>query len=79
MSAERLSNRLEVRVLNDGVGLPSGWSLEDHDGLGLTLTRERIAGLHSDGTSQFELIRRLGEGTEVKISFPYRQKEGDAK
>ena len=29
----RLSNRLEVRVLDDGVGLPSGWSLEDHDGL----------------------------------------------
>ena len=75
VSARRLSNLLDVQIVDDGVGLPSDWSLDSRKGLGLTLTKERIAGLHPEGTSQFNLVRRPDGGTQVKISFPFRPVE----
>jgi signal transduction histidine kinase len=72
ISAERVENRIEIRVLDDGVGLPPGWQIETSAGLGLTVTRERIAGLYPDGTSRFVVRRRTGPGTEVEISLPLR-------
>jgi two-component system LytT family sensor kinase len=72
VSAERVENRLEIRVKDDGVGLPPGWQLETSVGLGLSVTRERIAGLHPDGASHFAVRRRAGGGTEVEISLPLR-------
>jgi signal transduction histidine kinase len=59
-------------VIDDGVGLPAGWTLENSTGLGLSVTRERIAGLHPNGSSRFEVGRRSGGGTEVEISLPLR-------
>jgi len=70
--AECLSGRLSIWVLDDGVGLPSGWSLEGQRGLGLSVTRERITALHPDGSGQFAIDRRAEGGTEVAISFPFR-------
>ena len=72
VSAERVENRLEIRVLDDGVGLPPGWRLETSAGLGLSVTRERIAGLHPNGASRFEVRPRATGGTEVEISLPLR-------
>jgi signal transduction histidine kinase len=72
VSAQQVANRLEIRVLDDGVGLPAGWRLDTAAGLGLSVTRERIAGLHPDGTSRFAVRRRGGGGTEVEISLPLR-------
>lgn len=72
VSAERLGNRLEIRVLDDGVGLPPGWAMETSPGLGLSLTRARIAGLHPNGSSRFAVRRRAGGGTEVEVSLPLR-------
>lgn len=72
VSAACVSDRLVVKILDDGVGLRPDWSMSDHAGLGLTLTRERIEGLHPDGTTHFALSRRPNGGTEVCISFPYR-------
>jgi len=77
ISAQRVENRLEIRVLDDGVGLPAGWALETSSGLGLSLTRERIAGLHPNGSSHFAVRPRAGGGTEVEISLPLRLMEGD--
>lgn len=70
VSARRSSGHLEIRVLDDGVGLPPGWALERSQGLGLTLTRDRIAGLHADDASQFVVRRRPAGGTEVAIRLP---------
>ena len=72
ISAERVDNRVEIRVLDDGIGLPQGWQLETSAGLGLTVTRERIAGLYPDGAGRFAVQRRAGSGTEVDISLPLR-------
>jgi two-component system, LytTR family, sensor kinase len=62
--------RLEIRVTDDGVGLPLGWALETSEGLGLSITRERIAGLHPNGASRFVVRNRVEGGTEVEISLP---------
>ena len=63
---------MEIRVLDDGVGLPPGWTLESSVGLGLSVTRERIAGLYPNGRGRFAVNRRAGGGTEAQISLPLR-------
>ncbi len=68
--------RLEIRVMDDGVGLPTEWTLENSTGLGLSITRQRIAWLHPDGNSGFTVQRREGGGTEVEISLPLRLAAG---
>lgn len=70
--AKPLGERLEIRVMDDGVGLPLGWRLEEAEGLGLSITRQRIAGLHPNGTSRFVMRNRIEGGTEVEVSLPLR-------
>jgi two-component sensor histidine kinase len=70
--AKPLGDRLEIRVLDDGVGLPLGWTLEESEGLGLSITRQRIAGLHPNSTSRFVVRNRTEGGTEVDVSLPLR-------
>jgi len=65
-------DRLEISVMDDGVGLPLGWTLEGSEGLGLSITRQRIAGLHPDGTSRFAIRNRAEGGTVVEVSLPLR-------
>ena len=72
VSAQRDGNRLDLRVLDDGVGLPPGWTLENSGGVGLSVTRQRVAGLYADGEACFSVNRRAGGGTEVEISLPLR-------
>ena len=72
VTAERGQNQVDIRVTDDGVGLPPGWTLETSCGMGLSVTRERIVGLHPDGNSRFSVRPRSGGGTEVEISLPLR-------
>jgi LytS/YehU family sensor histidine kinase len=78
ITAERLDHRVKIRVLDDGVGLPPHWSLEASAGLGLTVTRQRIAGLYPNGASQFLIRNREGGGTEVEIDLPFRVADEEA-
>ncbi len=78
ISARRLGNRLEIRVEDDGVGLPAGWALERSQGLGLSLTRARIEGVYPDGSSQFSVTRREGGGTTASILLPLRVNHEEA-
>jgi two-component system, LytTR family, sensor kinase len=78
ISAQRVKGQLEIRVVDDGVGLPPDWTLEASSGLGLSVTRERIAGLHPDGRSHFAVRRRVNGGTEAEISLPLRVIEEEA-
>jgi two-component system, LytTR family, sensor kinase len=72
VQAAPVNGSLEIRVLDDGVGLPPGWAVESSAGLGLSITRERIAGLHPNGNSRFTVHNRDQGGTEVEISLPLR-------
>ena len=84
VSARRIDDQLEIRVTDDGVGLPPGWKLEESAGLGLSVTRERIRGLHPEGGSSFA-VRRRGrngsdkiDGTEATILLPLRFREASS-
>src|SRR5215831_7007383 len=78
VSANRVGNRLDIRVVDDGVGLPVGWTLENSAGVGLSVTRQRVAGLYPDGETCFAVNRRVAGGTEVEISMPLRWTGKDA-
>jgi two-component system LytT family sensor kinase len=78
VSAQPVEGQLEIRVVDDGVGLPPGWTLESGAGLGLAVTRERVGGLHPDGGSRFMVRRRRDGGTEAVIRLPLRFKTEDA-
>ena len=71
VSARRVANDLVIRVIDDGVGLPAGWSLETSAGLGLSLTRDRLAGLYPNGAGRLEVRRRVEGGTEVEVTLPH--------
>jgi two-component system, LytTR family, sensor kinase len=73
VQAAPIEGRLEIRVLDDGAGLPPSWSMETSAGLGLSITRERIAGLHPNGASRFAVHSREDGGTEAEISLPLRE------
>jgi len=75
ISAERAQDKLHISVHDDGVGLPTSWSLQNQEGLGLSITRERIAGLHAGGSSHFSIHPRTERGTAVEIYFPLRLTE----
>lgn len=70
--AERGLSQVEIRVTDDGVGLPPEWKLETSSGTGLSVTRQRIVGLHPNGNSSFSVRPGSGGGTEVRISLPLR-------
>jgi two-component system, LytTR family, sensor kinase len=72
VSARRAGDRLRIVVVDDGVGLPPDWSLERSTGLGLSLTRDRIAGLYPGGLSGLDVRRRVEGGTAVEIFLPLR-------
>ena len=78
VSAKPVGERLEIRIRDDGAGLPPGWSLEAAAGLGLAVTRDRIAGLHPGGESRFAVRNREEGGTEVEISLPLQFVEEEA-
>jgi signal transduction histidine kinase len=83
VSARKLDDQIEIRVQDDGVGLPPGWTLESSSGLGLSVTQERIKNLHPNGESSFAVRPRGNGGAEVDIFLPLRvpdqrDREGDA-
>ena len=78
LSARKVKDRLEIRVQDDGVGLPAGWTLDSSAGLGLSMTRERVKSLHPNGESSFAVRPRRDGGVEVDILLPLRVQNGDA-
>jgi len=70
VSARRVADQVEIRVIDDGVGLPPGWTLDGARGLGLSVTRERLSTMYPDGASTFAVAPRAGGGTEATIVLP---------
>jgi len=69
--ARRTAGQLQIRVLDDGVGLPANWRKETSTGLGIRVTCERLAALYPDLGEQALMIQpRPGGGTEVAICLP---------
>lgn len=78
VEAREEQSRLVVRVLDDGVGLPTGWTLDSSPGLGLAVTEERIRVLHPNGLSHFTVRPRAIGGTVVEIALPLQVAEEES-
>lgn len=72
LTAERQGERLELRVLDDGIGLPDDWRLEDCTGVGLKNTAARLQQLYADA-GKLELRNRASGGVEACLSLPLRK------
>ena len=72
VTAEPVNAKLAIRIADDGAGLPPGWSLEKSTGLGLSVTRERIAGLYPNDEGSFVIKGREEGGTLVEIVLPLK-------
>ncbi|MGH9940068.1 MAG: sensor histidine kinase, partial [Blastocatellia bacterium] len=71
LSARRSNGRLELRVCDDGVGLPEGWRLANNKGLGLLNTEARLRQLYGADFA-LEVRNREQGGVEVLLSIPLR-------
>ncbi|MGI4747145.1 MAG: sensor histidine kinase, partial [Janthinobacterium lividum] len=76
IDARRAGGQLEIGVVDDGVGLPPGWAGASGSGVGLSITRERVLGLHPVGEARFAIGPGENGGTEVTMSFPVRLAPG---
>lgn len=70
LTAKRCGDTVEIRLADDGVGLPPNWRIEDCVGQGLTITRERLAALFPNQAAQFMIEARPGGGTVVRVVIP---------
>jgi len=70
VSAQRVGGKVDIRVIDDGVGLPPDWQMETSQGLGLSVTRERLLAMYPAGSSDFTVARLAGGGTEARITLP---------
>jgi two-component system, LytTR family, sensor kinase len=73
ISAQLIDDHLRIEVVDDGVGLPADWRIENGSGLGLRVTRERLEALYPTTTDRFAICRRDSGGTEVIIHIPVRR------
>ena len=77
IEAGREGDRVVLRVEDDGAGLPEGWRLEDHGGIGLLNTARRLAALY--GADQHFSVESLPDaGVRVRISLPLRTVPADS-
>lgn len=72
ITAWRAGERLEIRVRDNGVGLPEGGLSGNRLGVGLSVTRERVESFRPVGTGQMTIRTRPEGGTEVTLSLPLR-------
>jgi two-component system LytT family sensor kinase len=74
VSAQRTADALQIKVIDDGVGLPGGWRMEACGGLGVRVTRERLEALYPEPSRQsFMISRRATGGTEVSVCIPLKR------
>ncbi|MGH9628813.1 MAG: sensor histidine kinase [Bryobacteraceae bacterium] len=72
LSACRAGDRLMLEVEDDGVGLPEGWRLEDHAGVGLSNIARRLEELYGS-EHKFVVGNRAGGGVRVEVALPFRR------
>ncbi len=70
VTAEIRAGELWIRVDDDGAGLPADWNLAHSEGLGLSVTRQRLNGFYPGGKSSFDVRPRNGGGVEVELRIP---------
>jgi two-component system LytT family sensor kinase len=72
LSAWRAGENLRVRVRDNGPGLPPGWTLDEHIGIGLGNTRARLEQLYGKGAYSLAVTSDADAGTCADVTLPYR-------
>ena len=73
----REGGRLALSVEDDGAGLPAGWRLGDHGGVGLANTARRLAALYGSD-HRFEVgAGAEGRGVRVEVEVPFQEASGE--
>jgi signal transduction histidine kinase len=73
VTARRENDLLRISVEDDGVGLPANWTPGASEGLGLSVTRQRVTALDAAGLrTGFTIGPRPGGGARVDITLPYQ-------
>ena len=67
-----VKEQMHIDIIDDGLGLPSGWTIEKNAGVGLSTTRERIEALHPNGSGTLEIYPEKDGGTHVAIKLSLR-------
>ena len=70
---ERVGRDLVIRVSDDGVGLPAGFSLGGADGLGLTIVRALVV---SELSGTLRMESEAGTTVELRVPIPERTGSG---
>ena len=60
-------DQVEFRIVDNGLGLPEGFSVESESSLGLDIVRTLV---HDDLKGEIELTSRPGGGTQAVVCFP---------
>ena len=80
ISVRRAGEQLQINIVDDGIGLPPNWRMEDSVGLGVRVTRERLEALYpGTGEFHFTVSPRDGGGTEVAIRIPLHRNGDEAR
>lgn len=69
IAAQCQDGTLIVTVSDDGVGMGPALPSE---GLGLRLTRERLAGFHPEGSTDLKIANQPAGGVQVALRLPFR-------
>jgi LytS/YehU family sensor histidine kinase len=69
VAVRQSGGRLFISVEDDGAGLPDGWRLEDHAGVGLSNIARRLEELYRSEHT-FALSRRPEGGVRAEMSLP---------
>ena len=72
VDAWRSNGTVCLAVRDNGPGLPAGWSVERHEGIGIANTRERLRHLYGDENQRLEFSPEPGGGVRVDLSLPFR-------
>jgi two-component system, LytTR family, sensor kinase len=72
VDAWRVNGAVHLAVRDNGPGLPAGWSLEHHEGIGIANTRERLRHLYGDANHNLEISTEPAGGVRVDLTIPFR-------
>ena len=72
LEARAAGDQLEIRLADDGPGLPDPFDEDECEGIGLANTRSRLAYTYGDDATLTILAARDG-GTEIRLSLPVRR------
>src|SRR2546426_1582812 len=78
IAARRLDGMLELKVSDNGPGLPEAEVAPSREGVGLSNTRSRLSHLYG-ANHQFELTPASGGGLEARLLIPCRTEAGECK